>query len=149
MARAPGARRPRPRLPAAPLTVPATPAGMQRLMRAFETFATAHRIDGVARHDMHVALDEMISNVVKYGGRGAAGRMSLELAIKRRVLTATIADNGVAFNPLKAPVPDLTADLEDRRIGGLGIVLVRRLMNGMRYARRGDRNCLVLTKLLD
>jgi serine/threonine-protein kinase RsbW len=58
----------------------------------------------------------------------------------------TIEDDGVAFDPLARAAPDVTADLDEREIGGLGIHLVRTLMDGMTYERRGERNVLVIVK---
>jgi anti-sigma regulatory factor (Ser/Thr protein kinase) len=127
---------------------PATPAGMRRLMRSFDAFAEARILPAGVRHDMYVALDEIISNAVKYGGRGARGRMSLGLSVDEDSVRATFSDDGVAFNPLTAPEPDVKVSLEDRQIGGLGIFLVTHLMDEMKYERENGRNCIELVKRL-
>ncbi len=59
---------------------------------------------------------------------------------------AEISDDGVAFDPLKVPPPDLTADLESRPIGGLGVHFVKTLMDEVAYRREGDRNVLTMRK---
>ncbi len=59
-----------------------------------------------------------------------------------------IADDGRAFDPLQAPVPDIGASLQDRAIGGLGIYLVRKTMDGVTYRRQDGRNVVTLTKLV-
>jgi serine/threonine-protein kinase RsbW len=119
---------------------------MRRLMRAFETFADAQKVTDPARHDMYVALDEIISNAVKYGGRGPRGRMTLALKMRAGDLCVTFADDGIAFNPLEVQAPDISVELSERQIGGLGIFLVRHLMDEMKYARRSGKNFVVMVK---
>jgi sigma-B regulation protein RsbU (phosphoserine phosphatase) len=64
-------------------------------------------------------------------------------------LTVTISDDGLPFNPLSAKAPDTKASLEDRDIGGLGIHLVRSMVDDVSYHRRIDKNVLTLVKQLD
>ncbi len=61
----------------------------------------------------------------------------------------TIADDGVPFNPLGAEAPDIDASLEEREIGGLGIHLVRSLMDDVSYQRRIGKNVMTLVKHLE
>ena len=71
----------------------------------------------------------------------------MELAGKR--LTVTITDDGVPFNPLSKKAPDIDAPLEDREIGGLGIHLVRNLIDDVTYNRRIGKNVMTLVKDLE
>ena len=146
MPRASPTRHGRPRPHRVVVEAPATAAGMLRLMRAFETFADAEHVTDPARHDMYVALDEIISNAVKYGGRGPRGRITLALRIRGDGLRVIFTDDGIAFNPLEVQAPDINVDLSERQIGGLGIFLVRHLMDEMKYTRRNGRNCVVMVK---
>jgi anti-anti-sigma factor len=73
--------------------------------------------------------------------------VSIELASARVVLT--VSDDGVPFDPLAVPSPDTSRPLEERTVGGLGIHLVRHLVDQMTYERRGDRNVLTLVKTID
>ena len=57
-----------------------------------------------------------------------------------------VEDDGLCFNPLDAPEPDLTGPIEDRPIGGLGIYLVKNIMDELDYRRREGRNCLFMKK---
>ena len=70
------------------------------------------------------------------------------MAQKDGTLSMEIADNGIAFDPLQLPAPDLHAEIDDRPIGGLGIFLVRELMDSVTYRRDGDWNRLMVTKTL-
>jgi anti-sigma regulatory factor (Ser/Thr protein kinase) len=58
----------------------------------------------------------------------------------------TVEDDGPAFDPLSLAVPDVTASLDERPVGGLGVFLVRRMMDSVSYHRVGARNQLRMTK---
>lgn len=59
-----------------------------------------------------------------------------------------VEDNGRPFNPLEAPTPDVNMSVADRPVGGLGIYLVRRVMDGLEYRRQQGKNVLVMRKTL-
>lgn len=121
---------------------------LQRLGRFPDRFCESTGMPEEICYQLQVALEELVINAIKHGGcepkQGAIG-----LAIRRvgDEARAVLSDNGVAFNPLDAPAPDLTKSLRDRTVGGLGIHLVRNLVPSLRHERRGDRNYLYLTKL--
>ena len=96
---------------------------------------------------INVAIDELFSNVVRYSG---SSNMTLVLEVKEDVLTATLTfiDNGVEYDPLAKADPDVTLSADDREIGGLGIFLVKKTMDGMEYKREGEKNILKITKKL-
>lgn len=91
---------------------------------------------------LHLVLEELGLNALTYGGASSVRIIILEEADK---VTIEISDDGGAFDPLNdAPHPDVTATLEKRRIGGLGIHLVRTLTDELSYRREGGRNHLTL-----
>ena len=97
---------------------------------------------------MQVALDEVLTNILRRLADGTAHRVDIALAIEGD------AHGGArgrlrAFDPLSVPPPELSASLQDRRIGGLGVHFVRRLMSDVSLRRIGTRNRLVLTKRLE
>jgi anti-sigma regulatory factor (Ser/Thr protein kinase) len=86
-------------------------------------------------------------NVIQHGRpESPQGAIRLSLRLEGGEIVATVADRGAPFNPLLAPEPDLSAGLEQRNLGGLGIHLVRRLVSGMEYERREGHNRLTLRK---
>lgn len=95
-----------------------------------------------------VVFDEMLTNALDYGLTDQShAELEVELQASEGALDATITDNGRAFNPLsEAPLPDLDLSVDDRPIGGLGIHLVKSLMDRADYQRRRDRNVLSLHK---
>jgi anti-sigma regulatory factor (Ser/Thr protein kinase) len=94
-----------------------------------------------------VAIDELFSNVVRYSG---SANMKLILHVNEDVLTAelTFIDEGVAYDPLSKADPDVTLSADDREIGGLGIFLVKKIMDGVEYKRDGQKNVLTVVKKL-
>ncbi len=95
-----------------------------------------------------LVLEELIVNTVNYGYDDDA-RHGIEIALTSDadVFTVEIIDDGHAFNPLSdAPEPDLDAEIGDRPIGGLGIHLMRVMMDEVNYRREQDKNYLTLIK---
>jgi anti-sigma regulatory factor (Ser/Thr protein kinase) len=112
-----------------------------------QDFGARHSLASGVIHDLCVAFDEALSNVVKYGYRDdARHEISVRLAIAGTHVVAEIEDDGVPFDPLSAPPPRLEGGIDERPIGGLGIYLLRQLMDEVRYVRRGNRNVLVMKK---
>ena len=96
---------------------------------------------------VNLILEELWLNVVNHGHEDGFHEVEIELTSEAESLTIEITDDGKPFNPLnEAPAPDVTASLEDRSMGGLGLHLVRTLMDELRYRREGGRNHLTLVK---
>jgi serine/threonine-protein kinase RsbW len=122
--------------------------GLRAARTGLDAFAKAH---GIAREGVwpfQVALDEVLSNVVRHGGPRASGlaRVEVRLRLDEDALEMVVEDDAPAFNPLDAPPPDTKSPLQERTPGGLGIALVRQLMDVMEYTRAGDRNRLLLRR---
>ena len=99
---------------------------------------------------MNLALDEVVTNVIRYAhdDDGRQHQIVVRLALEQDVLTAQVEDEGRAFNPVEAPAPDIGASIDERPIGGLGIHLVRSVMNSVEYRREDGRNVLTMKKKL-
>jgi anti-sigma regulatory factor (Ser/Thr protein kinase) len=99
---------------------------------------------------MNVALDEMLSNIIKYGYTDdAIHEIRVRLSVAGQMLVAEIEDDGQPFDPCAAGPVDVDAPLEERKVGGLGIHIVRTLMAEVGYARVEGRNRLVMKMLLE
>ena len=95
--------------------------------------------------NLRIALDEIVTNIVNYAYRdGASHDITIHCEIRDGRLETTVEDDGVAFDPLRAPPPDLTVPLASREVGGLGVHFVRNLMSAVTYERVGGRNRLTL-----
>ena len=128
---------------------------LEKVDAAAEEFGRAANWPEALAFQVRLVLEEVVINVVKHGygdGERAGFRQEIEISISSEAgsLTIEISDGGRAFNPLKdGPEPDLDAALEDRPVGGLGLHLVRTLMDTMRYRRSDGRNHLTLVKRTD
>lgn len=99
--------------------------------------------------DVRLVAEEVLTNVAKYGhDDGAAHWVRVRLALVPGELTLTLTDDGRPFDPLAVPPPDLAAPAGERPIGGLGIHLLRSLVDGADYARVGAENVLTLRRRL-
>lgn len=117
-----------------------------RLAGLVERFASEQRLPDESLAKINLVLDEMVSNVIKYGRvRDGEGGIDVVLALEGGLLTIDLADDGVAFNPLEATPPDLDRPIVERPIGGLGIHIVKALSETIAYRRENDRNRLTMT----
>jgi anti-sigma regulatory factor (Ser/Thr protein kinase) len=99
---------------------------------------------------LDLVLDEMVSNVIRHGIKDSGQHIiDVNLQHDGQQLTLEIEDDGVPFNPFDAPVPDITKPIEERRPGGLGVYLVRQMMDSLAYERRDGKNCLLIKKSLE
>ncbi|HZT51308.1 MAG TPA: ATP-binding protein [Stellaceae bacterium] len=129
-------------MPEARLSVRADAEAPRALGRFLEAFARAHGVEGDDIARFLVALEELVSNLVKYGydDPGPRGTVAVTLRLADRRLKLEIVDDGRPFDPFAQAPPDLDAPLEERPVGGLGLHLVRRLMDEARYRREGHCN---------
>ncbi len=97
-----------------------------------------------------VAIDELYSNIVKYGYRKAPGPVTVSVIEKDEPHGVCIRfeDEGIPYNPLTNADPDITLSVEERGIGGLGIFLVKNTMDDMKYKYENGKNILTITKNL-
>jgi len=123
---------------------------VEEVQASLDGLAAHHAVPPDALCDMQIALDEALTNILTHGfDDGEPHRIEVTLAIEPTTIRAEIEDDCAAFDPLSATAPDLTASLKDRRVGGLGVHFMRRLMSEVSYSRIGPRNRLVLRRALE
>jgi anti-sigma regulatory factor (Ser/Thr protein kinase) len=102
-------------------------------------------LPGSTVYATQLALEEVLSNVIRYGyADDRRHEIAVSMRVNARDVQIQIVDDGRAFNPLDAPEAVLDVSLAERRVGGLGIHLLRRFVRELRYERLGDRNSLWL-----
>ncbi len=122
---------------------------IERLARIVDEFGERHQIEFQSVYNMNLALEEIVTNVISYGyDDGAEHQIVARLSVEGGKWTAEVEDDGKPFNPLEAPEPNTAQSLEERPIGGLGIHLVRKLMDELEYRRNQGKNLLVMRKKL-
>lgn len=101
-----------------------------------------------AQLQIDVAIDEVFTNIASYAYPEKAGTATVQMDFNptSRIVSIVFEDEGLPFDPLQQKEPDVTLSLEERPIGGLGIFLVKKTMDDMRYERRDDRNILTIEK---
>jgi serine/threonine-protein kinase RsbW len=120
---------------------------LERFYQTLTEFGQHHGLAPKVVHDLNLALEEILTNIISYGYTdNREHEIKVRLSVQPGEVKAEVEDDGQPFNPLEAPEPDTTKPLEDRTTGGLGIHLVRKLMDGLEYKRQGDRNLLTITK---
>lgn len=120
---------------------------LRKVIEAVDRIAAEHHLDADVVGDMQVALDEVLKNIVDYGYTDdAEHEIRMRLRVVDSAIEATIEDDGVPFNPLESAVPDTRAPLRERRIGGIGLHIVKNLMSEVSYNRIAGHNQLVLRK---
>ena len=99
-------------------------------------------------YNIQLAADEAASNIIEHAYEGVKdGVIDVSCGVKNDVITIIMIDYGESFDPAAVPLPDLKADLSERKIGGLGIFLMRKLMDEVHYETRRDKsNILTMTK---
>lgn len=103
-------------------------------------------IDNLNKTNILTACEEVIVNIINYAYSGAAGELEIEYKTEPDAINLTFIDSGKAFNPLEAPDVNTDLSLEERKAGGLGIFMVKNLMDGVKYEYKNDRNNLSITK---
>ena len=120
---------------------------IERVSQHLNEFGARHRLSPKVLHDLNLALEEIITNVISYGySDEREHEILVSFTVEPHEVTVQVEDDGQAFNPLEVAVPDVTQSLEERVVGGLGIHLVRKLMDGLRYERRDNKNLLIMIK---
>ena len=95
----------------------------------------------------NLAIEEFVTNCIKYGFNDSNEHViDIELRLSPDELVLIVTDDGNPFNPLKCPEPDINLPVEERPIGGLGIFMLRKMFDGMDYAREDGKNRVTLRK---
>jgi len=99
------------------------------------------------QNQIAIVVDEIFSNIARCAYSPGVGNVTVRVALKDSILLE-FEDSGIAYDPLSKEDPDLTLDLEEREIGGLGIFITKNIMDEMEYRRDGDNNILTMKKYL-
>ena len=131
------------------LQIKATFAEIPSASETISTWLTKRNAPADVQYFANLAIEEFVTNCIKYGYQDDREHViEIRLQLSESELTLTVVDDGRPFNPLDAPAPDTTATLECRQPGGLGIALVRAMMDEVRYERRDGHNVLTLVARL-
>ena len=133
-------------MPSGRLThITASAGAVRQIAGALDDFCLRERLPPDVAWQLRVAVDEIVSNIVIHASAGAPPAIDVDFRREGDAVEIAIADDGPAFDPFGRPDPDVSAPLEAREPGGLGILLVRGLMDDVRYTRTA-KNVVTLRK---
>ncbi len=132
------------------LTLPNDIETIPQLSEFIDTIADEAGLDISFSMSLNLALEEAVVNVMTYAyPEGTIGYVNIDIKADGKQFTCTLSDTGVPFDPTQNPEADTTLSAEDRPIGGLGIHLIRQIMDDVSYQYTDKCNVLTLTKYLN
>jgi sigma-B regulation protein RsbU (phosphoserine phosphatase) len=129
------------------ITLPNDVSTISQLNEFVDSVCEALDLDMGMVMKMNLAIEEAVVNVMDYAyPEGTSGDVSISAVADDEQLEFTITDSGTPFDPTAKTEVDVTLSAEERQIGGLGIHLVRQIMDSVSYERNGEYNILTLRK---
>ena len=130
--------------------IPNHPSELAPALDKLESLLLGEGLSRKTADEIRLVAEEGLSNIIRYAHDGEGrNRIQVTLSVERDEIQLELQDDGRPFNPLEMPEPDLSSPIEERPEGGLGIYLMKALTDEAVYARKGDRNVLLLKKNLD
>ena len=124
--------------------LPADLENLEKIRTLVSECARTQRFSAARVSEIELSLEEAFTNICNYAYAGEPGEIEVNCFAEDSGMVIEIIDSGVFFDVTQADDPDVTADLSERTPGGLGIFLIRKLMDKVVYRREGDRNILRL-----
>jgi sigma-B regulation protein RsbU (phosphoserine phosphatase) len=122
---------------------------LDRLEPFLEEFFDQNSLSPALLSSVDLALEEALANVIMYAyPEGEKGDVTLSTHVKDNIIYMKLSDKGIPFNPLEQKEADLNVSLEERKIGGLGIHLIKEIMDEVAYAHEDGKNVLKMQKKL-
>ncbi|MBQ3105696.1 MAG: ATP-binding protein [Lachnospiraceae bacterium] len=130
------------------LTLPAVIENLDRVLSFAEDYLIRAGCPAKKLMQFQIAVEEVYVNIAHYAYEEAGGTATVELDTAREParVSITFIDSGKPYNPLEKEDPDITLPVQERQIGGLGVYMVKKLMDEVTYEYRDGRNILVITK---
>ncbi|MCQ2814982.1 MAG: SpoIIE family protein phosphatase [Bacilli bacterium] len=126
---------------------PALVESFTQVSEFIEETLTDYEIDLKFINQINIAVEEIFTNIAKYGFKGIHnGKVTVDITFVNKEVTITTYDNSPKFDPFSRKDPDITLTAEDRPIGGLGIFMVKKLMDEVNYKYENDTNVISIKK---
>ena len=123
----------------------ATPKAVGEMLEFVDAMTTG--LPTKAAHDLRLASEEVLVNIASYAFPDGGGRLAVVWQDDPATKTVQVRfeDSGTPFDPLQTPEPDLDVPIAERAVGGLGIMMVRTLMDDVQYSYAEGKNTLTIT----
>ena len=126
---------------------PARLENLEPMLDFLTEISKKHGVDTKKANQIRLAAEEVLINIINYAYLNNEGNIEVDYTITEGMaLKIEISDSGIPFNPLALPEPDISVPIEKRKIGGLGIHLIRNIIDKVSYKREHDKNILTLIK---
>jgi anti-sigma regulatory factor (Ser/Thr protein kinase) len=132
------------------LILPAIMENLDPMLDFVEKSAHAAGFEKAFLNKIRLVCEEALVNIINYAYPNSKGEVKIQCGVDtdRATFVIQITDSGLAFNPFERPDPDITLSVQDREIGGLGIFMIRQIMDQFSYKRDNDHNVMLLEKKL-
>ena len=130
------------------LKITAKPENIEQVMAFVDGELEARECPIKAQTQLDIAVDELFSNIAHYAYGEETGDALIRMEFPDGSVEITFLDRGIPYDPLARPDPDVTLSAEDRRIGGLGIYMVKKSMDCVSYRYEDGQNILTICKKL-
>jgi len=122
---------------------------LDKLCQHLEKFGQSMGLSQRSVFEINLALDELFTNIISYGfSDNDEHDIKITITTQDEEITIIMEDEGVPFNPVEADTPDLECTIENCKIGGLGIHIIKKLMDEVCYQRCDDKNILTMRKTI-
>jgi anti-sigma regulatory factor (Ser/Thr protein kinase) len=122
---------------------------IERIAAAISAFGQKNDLSDEVIYDLRLVLEEIVSNIIKYGYKdNEEHQIDIQINLERNILTLEVKDDGNPFNPLEVGNTAVERPLDERGAGGMGIYIVKNLMNKSEYHRVENSNILLLKKYI-
>ncbi len=130
------------------LTIEATPENVDTVVAFVDEQLEEYGCGMKEQMAIDVAIDELFANIAHYAYNPDTGYATVRVDVLKDPLTVevTFIDNGKPYDPLAKDDPDTTLSLEDREIGGMGILIVKKSMDAVNYEYKDGKNILTIKK---
>lgn len=128
------------------LIVPGDTADIPAILAFVERACQQAGVDPALDFDLQLAVEEACCNVIEHAYAGKGGQFGIRFETQGRDVVITLRDHGRPFDPQQVAAPDMHRPLTERRIGGLGLHLMRQLMDEVRFTFSETDNTLVMVK---
>lgn len=132
----------------AEMTLQAVPESLDQVLEFIDENLEQNRFPAKVQVQIDIAIEELFVNIARYAYRPYVGEVTIGIDMEEDPLKVRIRfiDGGKPYDPLKREDPDVTLSAEERKIGGLGIYMVKQSMDEIYYEYRGGKNILTITK---
>ncbi len=120
---------------------------IEQLNLQLEEFGSKHNLHTEELYALNLCLEEIVTNIIRYAWpEGGDHTIDITVNVNEQEFKIVVEDDGVPFNPCEVPEPDMSIPAAQRKVGGLGIHLVRQSMDHMGYLNTDNKNVLMLDK---